>query len=56
MTHIVGVHGGEVAVARAMHTDIPAILAIEDVVRILSKFIIVEIEDLFNLGHQPDAH
>ncbi|KWW24316.1 MAG: hypothetical protein F082_1834, partial [bacterium F082] len=38
-----------------VHADIPAILAIEEMVGVFSILIIVEVEGLFDLGVHPEG-
>ena len=52
MAEVIRIHGTHAAIARTVYTDIPAVLTVKD----LAFSIIVEVEGLFNLGHQPDAH
>ena len=49
LTKVIGIHGTHATIARAMHTNIPSILTVKDG----SFFIIVEVEDLFDLGVHP---
>ena len=55
VAHIVGIHRSEASIARVVHTHIPAVLAIEEMVGVISILIIVEVEGLFDLGVHPEG-
>ena len=59
VAHVVGVHGTHVAatVAGAVNLDVPTVLSVQGRIRLAAaNFVIVEIENFFDLGCQPDAY